>query len=128
MSPEDLRYSEEHEWVRTEGDEAVVGITDFAQAELGDIVGIELPEDNKQVGRMDNLAVIESVKAASDIFAPVTGTISAVNSELEDSPEIINASPYDEGWICRIKMSDPGELKELMDNQKYEEYIKGLEE
>ena len=128
MSPEDLQYSEEHEWVRTEGDEAVVGITDFAQAELGDIVGIELPEDNKQVGRMDNLAVIESVKAASDIFAPVTGTISAVNRELEDNPEIINASPYDEGWICRIKMNDPNELNKLMDNEKYEEYIKGLEE
>ena len=128
MSPEDLSYSEEHEWIRTEGDEVVIGITEFAQMELGDIVGIELPEENRQVKKMENLAVIESVKAASDIFAPVTGTITAVNKELEDSPEIINSSPYDEGWICRIKMNDPSELNQLLDSQKYEEYIKGLEE
>ena len=126
MLPEDLRYSEEHEWVRVDGDEVVIGISDYAQEELGDITFIELPKVDTDVSRMANLAVIESVKAASDIFAPVSGTITAVNSDLEDTPEVINTSPYDEGWICRIRLKNTEELEKLMDAAAYETYTKGL--
>jgi glycine cleavage system H protein len=127
MTPEDLRYTEEHEWIRIEGAEAVIGITDYAQEELGDITFIELPEVDKELKQMENLAVIESVKAASDIFAPVAGKIVSVNRDLEDSPEIINTSPYDKGWICRIQMSDTSQTDKLLDAKGYEEFIKGLE-
>ena len=126
MQPEDLRFSEEHEWVRVDGDAVVVGISDYAQEELGDITFIELPKVDTDLARMANLAVIESVKAASDIFAPVSGTVTAVNRDLEDTPEMINTSPYDEGWICRIRMKDPKELEKLMDTAAYESYTKGL--
>lgn len=124
MVPEDLRYSKEHEWVRAEGDEAIMGITDHAQSALGDITFVELPEVGVEVKAPESIATIESVKAASDVYAPVSGKIVKVNGLLADSPEIINSSPYEEGWLCRIKMSNSSELDGLMDAAAYTEYLK----
>ena len=128
MIPEELRYTEEHEWVRIEGDEAIFGITDYAQKELGDITYIELPEKGRSLSHMDVSATIESVKAASDIFAPLTGEVIAVNNELTDAPEIINQSPYDRGWLCRIHIDNPAELEKLMDSKAYASLVEGLED
>lgn len=124
MVPEDLRYSKEHEWVRAEGDEAIMGITDHAQSALGDITFVELPEVGVEVKAPESIATVESVKAASDVYAPVSGKIVKVNGLLADSPEIINSSPYEEGWLCRIKMSNSSELDGLMDAAAYTEYLK----
>jgi glycine cleavage system H protein len=126
MTPKDLKYSEEHEWVRMEGDEAVIGITDYAQAELGDITFVELPEEGKELKQSEIFATIESVKAASDIFAPISGKITQINQALEVKPEIINESPYEEGWICRIHVSDSSEGDKLMSAEEYEKFIEGL--
>ena len=126
MTPKDLKYSEEHEWVRMEGEEAVIGITDYAQAELGDITFVELPEEGKELKQSEIFATIESVKAASDIFAPLSGKITQINQALEEKPEIINESPYEEGWICRIHVSDSGEGDKLMSAEEYEKFIEGL--
>ena len=128
MTPKDLKYSEEHEWVRMEGEEAVIGITDYAQVELGDITFVELPEEGKELKQSEIFATIESVKAASDIFAPISGKITQINQALEEKPDIINESPYEEGWICRIHVSDSGEADKLMNAEKYEKYIEGLGE
>ncbi len=128
MIPEQLKYTEEHEWVRIEGDEAVFGITDYAQKELGDITYIELPEKGRNLSHMDVSATIESVKAASDIFAPLTGEVIAVNEELTDAPETINQSPYDRGWLCRIHIDNPAEVERLMDPKAYESLVEGLED
>jgi len=128
MTPKDLRYSKEHEWVRIEGKEAVIGISDYAQEELGDITFVELPDEGREVKKMEMFATIESVKAASDIFAPLSGKIVKVNENLTEKPEIINESPYEEGWICRILVSDPGESQSLMSAAEYDKYLKGLEE
>ncbi len=125
MIPGDLKYTKEHEWVKVEGDEVVIGITDHAQAELGDITFVELPEVNIRIEVQDSIATIESVKAASDIYAPVSGDVAEVNNVLEDAPETINKTPYEGGWICRIKLSDRGELDSLMDAAAYGEMIKG---
>jgi len=124
MAPENLKYTKEHEWVKMEGDVAVIGITDHAQSQLGDITFVELPEAGRQVKQSDSVSTVESVKAASDIYAPVSGSVEETNSALEDTPELINQSPYDNGWICRIKMSDAAELDTLMDASGYEEYLK----
>ncbi|HUV08168.1 MAG TPA: glycine cleavage system protein GcvH [Spirochaetia bacterium] len=128
MTPKDLMYSKEHEWVRIEGKEAVIGISDYAQEELGDITFVELPDEGREVKKMEMFATIESVKAASDIFAPLSGKIVKVNENLTEKPEIINESPYEEGWICRILVSDPGESQSLMSAAEYDKYLKGLEE
>jgi glycine cleavage system H protein len=121
MYPSDRRYSKEHEWVLVAGGSATVGITDFAQRELGDIVYVELPEVGRAVKGGDILGTIESVKAVSEIYAPVSGTITEVNALLTDKPETINADPHAAGWICRMSLSAAGELEGLMDAAAYGE-------
>lgn len=118
--PKELKYSNDHEWVRVEGDTAVVGITDYAQSQLGDAVFVELPTEGLEVSAKQGFAVIESVKAVSDIYAPVTGKVVKVNETLADAPEIINQDPYGEGWIAVIQLADKKELEELLDSAAYE--------
>jgi glycine cleavage system H protein len=118
----DLLYRDSHEWVRDEGDgTVVVGISDHAQAALGDMVFVELPEPGTTFGQGDACAVVESVKAASDAYAPVSGEIVEVNSALEDSPELVNTDPYGDGWMYRMQMSDPSELDDLLSAEEYED-------
>ena len=118
--PDDLKYAATHEWVRLEEDGSVtIGITDHAQDLLGDIVFVELPEEGATVSARDEISVIESVKAASDIYAPLSGEVIAVNEDLADSPETVNSDPYGEGWLCRILPSDLAELDELLDAEGY---------
>jgi len=121
--PEELKYTEEHEWVLVEGDLAVIGITDFAQDSLGDVVFVELPEVGTEVTTGKAFGVVESVKAVSDIYAPVSGTVEEINEELPDAPEIINTSPYGDGWMIKIRMSDLGELDRLMDAAAYQAHL-----
>jgi len=121
-----IRYSKEHEWVRVDGDSATVGISEHAVSELGDITFVELPEVGNTVSKDDSVAFIESVKAASDVYTPISGEITEVNERLEDEPEIINASPLDEGWIYKMKVSDSSELDTLMDEEAYKAYIASL--
>ncbi len=128
MTPKELKYSKEHEWVRISGDEAVVGITDYAQEELGDITFVELPQSGAKVQQMEVFATIESVKAASDIFGPLSGEVTEVNGELSDKPELINESPYEKGWICKLRISDKGELDKLLSAEEYDEFVKGLDD
>lgn len=117
--PENLRYTESHEWVRVEGDVAVVGITHHAQDQLGDIVHVELPAVGKQVKKGGGAAEVESVKAVSDIYAPVSGTVVEVNKNLDGNEAVINKDPHGEGWLFKIKMSDPGEVGGMLDSGKY---------
>ena len=126
MIPADLKYTKEHEWVKVEGEEATIGITDYAQSELGDITFVELPNIGDTARRGGSVATVESVKAASDIYAPVSGRIAKVNDVLSDAPESINSSPYGDGWICKIKINDLSELNDLMDPATYEEFINTL--
>ena len=123
MIPQELKYTKDHEWVRIEGEEAVIGITDHAQSELGDITFVELPQVGKEIDQSASVATIESVKAASDIFAPLSGRVIAVNEALEGSPETINQSPYETGWIYRISVTSPTETDSLMDANAYEKYL-----
>jgi glycine cleavage system H protein len=116
---EDLKYTKSHEWIKIKDDIAVVGITDHAQAELTDIVFVELPEAGKEVKKGEELCVVESVKSVSEIYAPVNGKIAKVNSKLEDSPEIINESPYDDGWLVELEISDKSEVDSLLDAAEY---------
>jgi glycine cleavage system H protein len=125
MNLEELRYTRSHEWVQLDGKEAVVGITEHAQAELGDITFVEVPQPGKKVKQGDSIATIESVKAASEVYSPVSGDMSAVNEKLNEAPELINGSPYGDGWICRITVSDEGELDSLMDKAEYAAYLEG---
>lgn len=113
--PSDLRYSTDHEWVRADGDNVTIGITEYAQDALGDVVFVELPEAGATVTAGTTFSEVESTKSVSDIYAPVTGAISAVNDTLESAPELLNSDPYGDGWICRIRMADPSELDGLMD-------------
>jgi glycine cleavage system H protein len=117
--PSDLRYSTDHEWVRVEGDNVTIGITEYAQDALGDVVFVELPEAGATVTAGTTFSEVESTKSVSDIYAPVTGAISAVNDTLESAPELLNSDPYGDGWICRIRMADPSELDGLMDADAY---------
>ena len=121
----DLYYTEEHEWVRVEGDIAVCGISNFAQEQLGDVVFVELPEAGREVAQNDECAVVESVKAASDIYAPVSGEIIAANDTLEGDPGLVNSNAMDDGWFFKIKLSDPSELENLMDADEYTVFCKG---
>jgi glycine cleavage system H protein len=122
--PSELRYATSHEWVRNEGDGIVtVGITEHAQELLGDMVFVELPEVGESVSTGDDIAVAESVKAASDIYAPVSGEIVEVNEDLEDSPELVNSDAYGDGWMFKIKLDDAGELESLLDAEGYENSI-----
>jgi glycine cleavage system H protein len=126
MDLKNFKFSKDHEWVKAEDDIAVVGISDYAQKELGDVVYVELPSVGDTLDNGDQCANIESVKAVSDIYAPVSGEIVEVNVALEDQPEIVNKDPYGEGWIFKLKMDDSGELDELMNADEYEEYLKGI--
>ena len=121
--PKNLKYAKTHEWVRVEGNVAVVGITDHAQQELTDIVYVELPSVGAQVEATKESAVVESVKAASDIYAPVSGEIVAANEELSSAPELVNEDPYGKGWLFKVKMSDPAELDELLGPDDYSHHI-----
>ena len=121
MVPQDLRYTKEHEWIRVEGDLATVGITDYAAKQLGDIVFVELPEVGRQVYQFAPVGVIESVKAVSDLFAPVSGDVVETNAELGTRPELLNSEPFGAGWIIRIHLSDSGQLGNLLGPAAYEE-------
>ncbi|XP_072961934.1 glycine cleavage system H protein 2, mitochondrial [Typha angustifolia] len=118
----ELKYADTHEWAKIDGDSATVGITDHAQDHLGDVVYVELPEVGATVTQGKNFGAVESVKASSDIYSPVTGEVVEVNSGLSDSPGLINGSPYEEGWIIKVKMSDAVELNSLMDSDKYAKF------
>jgi len=119
-----VKYTRDHEWVKVEGNIATVGITDFAVQELGDLVYVELPVIGDEVRAGERLASVESVKAASDVFAPVSGEVVEVNEALEDEAGLLNESPMDEGWIARVEMNDPKELDALMDRAEYDEFVK----
>jgi glycine cleavage system H protein len=121
--PEGLRYSKEHEWVLVEGNSATIGITEFAQEELGDVVYVELPEVGEKIVKDDPFGAVESVKAVSDIYAPVSGTVLEINDVLPDSPETINDDPYGDGWMIRVEMNDKDDLKDLMSAEEYAEYV-----
>ena len=121
--PAGLKYSKEHEWVATEDSVATVGITDFAQDQLGEIVYVELPAIGDKISKDDPFGVVESVKAVSDIYAPISGTVVEVNSEIPESPEMINEDPYGDGWLIKVQVSDDAELDDLMNNEEYEELI-----
>ncbi|MGG1660588.1 glycine cleavage system protein GcvH [Brevibacillus sp. NRS-1366] len=122
--PKSLRYSEEHEWVRVEGNKAYIGITAFAQSELGDIVFVELPEVGATIQQDEPFGSVESVKTVSELYAPVTGKVLEVNGELEDAPELVNSSPYEQAWMIVVELSDTAELDKLMDADKYEAMVK----
>ncbi len=121
--PEGLYYTEDHEWLKVENGVGTTGITDFAQEELGDIVFVELPEVGDEFQQHDNFGVIESVKAVSDLYLPVSGEITEINEKLLDQPELVNDEPYQGGWIVKIKLSDEEELDELMDTEEYQEFL-----
>jgi len=123
--PEDLRYAKSHEWARLEGDTAVVGISDFAQAELGDIVYVELPEIDEEYGQGDAIGVVESVKATSDLYAPLGGRVLEVNEALMDDPAVVNQDPYGEGWLIRLQVSNAAEWDGLLDAAAYAKLIEG---
>jgi len=128
VNPKNLKYHKEHDWAKVEGDVAVFGITDYAQNSLGDIVYIELPEVGTEVTAGTSYAEVESVKAVSDVYAPLSGSIIEVNEEVIDAPEIINESPYENGWLVKVKLSDPSEADDLMSAEEYEEMLAEEEE
>jgi len=121
-----VHYTKEHEWIRVEGDTATVGITDFAQGQLGDVVFVELPEAGKQVSQGGEAAVVESVKAASDVYAPVSGEVVEANQALVDDSSLVNSDPEGEGWFFRVRLSDPSQLDGLMDGDAYKSFCDGL--
>jgi glycine cleavage system H protein len=121
MVPDDLRYSKEHEWVRRDGTSATIGITSFAADELGDIVFVELPEVGTSLSQFGSFGVVESVKAVSDLYAPVSGEVTEVNEALRESPELLNSDAFGDGWILRVELSQPDEVDELLDAAGYEE-------
>ncbi len=125
MYPADLRYTKEHEWIRVEGDRGRVGITQYAQEQLGDVVFVELPAVGKRVRHLEPFGVVESVKAVSDLYAPVTGEVVEVNTALPDKPELINADPYGGAWMIVVKLADPKELDTLMTAEAYEAFLAG---
>ncbi len=125
MFPDDLRYSREHEWVRVDGSQATIGITSFAADELGDIVFVELPEVGSRLTQFATFGVVESVKAVSDLYAPLSGVVSEVNQALRDSPELLNSDPFAAGWIARVTMADAAELDALLDSASYAELTAG---
>lgn len=122
-NPKDLKYIEDHEWVRIDGDIATVGITDYAQKQLTDIVYVELPEIGKRVGQNESLGVVESMKSVSDICSPISGEVLSVNNELVKSPELVNKEPFDAGWIAKIKIKDNSEIESLMTSEEYDKFI-----
>ena len=123
MVPDGLYYTKAHEWVKVEGDRGRIGITDFAQSQLGDVVFAELPQVGRALRQMEPFGVVESVKAVSDLYCPLTGEVLEVNSALESNPERINADPYGEGWMIAVRIADPNELKNLMSVEQYQAYL-----
>ncbi len=126
-NPIDRKYTKEHEWVKIDGDIATIGITDFAQDQLTDVVFVELPEVGKQIEQNGNLCVVESVKSVSDIFSPVSGEIVEVNKALENSPALVNNDPFEDGWIVKLKIRDETELDQLMTPEEYNKFLIGME-
>ncbi len=127
MYPEKYHYTKDHEWIKVEGDKATVGITDFAQSQLGDVVYVELPKVGDKLEAHQSLGVVESVKAVSDVYSPVSGEVLEVNERLNDDPEILNKDPHSKGWIIKLKIKDKSELEELMSASEYEKYLEGQE-
>ena len=125
--PDDVRYTDDHEWAKAEGETVKIGITDYAQDQLGEIIFVEVPEVGDTLDKGANFGSLESVKAVSDMVMPVSGEVLAVNTALEDAPELLNQDPYSGGWIIEIKPSDPSELDQLMDKNAYLEMLKGLD-
>ena len=125
MDPTDRRYTAEHEWVKLEGDVAVVGITSFAQDQLGDVVYVELPKVGARVEAMKPFGVIESVKTASDLFAPVSGTVEEVNGQIESEPQLVNDAPYEGGWLIKVRPDDAAEIDNLMTAEQYGDQVAG---
>jgi glycine cleavage system H protein len=122
-----LYYTEDHEWIAVEGEAATVGITDYAQKQLGDVVFVEVPEAGKTLAKGDEAAVIESVKAASEVYAPVSGTVTEGNEALADAPGTVNEDPSGDGWFFKMTLEDPAELDDLMDQEAYDSFVAGLE-
>ena len=123
--PAELRYSSDHEWVRVEGTTVTIGITEYAQDALGDVVFVEMPDEGLAVAAGETFSEVESTKSVSDIYAPITGSIAEVNAALESQPELLNSDPYGAGWICRIEITDPSELDGLMDAEAYRTLTEG---
>lgn len=128
MYPNDFYYTKDHEWLKVEGENATVGITDFAQKQLGDVVYVEMPGPGTELEFHQSIGVIESVKAVSDIYSPVSGEVIEANEGLNDSPELVNEDPHEKGWIVRIKVKNKAELEKLMSASEYEKYLEGLED
>ena len=123
MVPKELRYTKDHEWVRVDGEEATVGITEYAASQLGDIVFVELPDAGRSLAQFATFGVVESVKAVSDLFAPVSGEVVATNDALAGSPETVNSDPYGKGWMIRLRLAKPGEVDELLDAAAYDALV-----
>ena len=121
--PQDLKYTKDHEWIKVEGDEAVIGITDFAQKELGDIVYVEIETEGEELNQGDVFGTVEAVKTVSDLFMPVSGTVSAINEDLEGEPEIVNSDPYGKGWMIKVEISDASELENALSAEEYQSLI-----
>ena len=121
--PQSLKYTKDHEWIKVDGDIATVGITDFAQGELGDIVYVEIETEGEEIEQGEVFGTVEAVKTVSDLFMPVSGTVEEVNTDLEGSPELVNEDPYEKGWMIKIRMSDQSQLDELLDADAYKEVI-----
>ncbi|HTY10073.1 MAG TPA: glycine cleavage system protein GcvH [Bacteroidota bacterium] len=121
--PEKLKYTKDHEWIRVEGDAGFIGITEYAQGELGDIVFVELPAVGKKVEHSQAFGTVEAVKAVSDLFSPVTGEVLEVNKKIHDSPELVNKDPYEQGWMIKVKIEKPAELDQLLDVEAYKKLI-----
>ena len=122
--PEDLHYSKDHEWVRVDGDQAIIGITDYAQNSLGDVVYVELPKAGDEFAANEPFGSVESVKAVSEVFTPIAGAVVQINELLADEPEIVNSDPYGQGWMIRLKMANPGEVDSLLTAAEYEDFTK----
>jgi len=127
MYPSELHYTKDHEWIKVEGDEALIGITDFAQHQLGDIIFVEVPEVGKDLATHQSIGVVESVKSVSDIYSPVAGKVVAVNDALAQTADLLNKDPHGQGWIVRLKIKDRKELEGLMKASDYEKFLEGLE-
>jgi glycine cleavage system H protein len=121
--PAELKYTKDHEWIKIEGDTAIIGITEFAQGELGDIVYVDVTSVGKEVAREEVFGTVEAVKTVSDLFMPLTGTVTDLNPALDSQPELVNSDPYGEGWMVRIKMTDPAEVDDLLDGDAYDALV-----
>ena len=126
--PEDLHYSKDHEWVRVEGDQAIIGITDYAQNSLGDVVYVELPKTGEQFAGNEPFGSVESVKAVSEVFTPIAGSVAMINKSLADEPEKVDSDPYGQGWMIQLRMSNPGEVDSLLTAAEYEDFTKAESE